>query len=363
MIGLTGLYIHIPFCKSKCPYCDFNSYAGKMQYEEQYIKSLVIEAESFKGAKIDTIYIGGGTPTFLDTNNLVKIIETINKLFNIIEAAEFTIEANPATIDKEKLEILKESGVNRISIGVQSFNPLALKALGRIHSAEDTISGIYEARAAGIDNISIDLMFSLPGQTEEMWAEDLKTAVSFDISHISCYGLKIEEGTPFYNRGVMPLNEDTDRRMYHNAVDILNKNGFEQYEISNFARNKKYSKHNLLYWNCMEYIGLGAGAHSYLNGRRYNNIVDIIEYIGNINERKNIIENISVLSDKDKAVERLIMGLRLNSGIENEVFQKLECEDKIVEYIKEGFMTEKDGKTAFTLKGFDVSNYILSDLI
>lgn len=360
---MKGLYIHIPFCISKCPYCDFNSYAGKMQYVKQYIESLILEATAFKEAEIQTVYIGGGTPTCLEKNDILYLFECINKNFKLMQGAEITIEANPATIDKDKLKSLKDAGINRISIGVQSFDSGMLKALGRIHSANDARRAVNDARLAGFDNISIDLMFSLPGQTLETWAQDLRAAVSLDISHISCYGLKIEQGTPFYSKNIKPLNEELDRAMYLAAIELLDKNGFEQYEISNFARDKKYSKHNLCYWKCKEYIGLGAGAHSYTDGERYSNTKDLCEYIQKIRRGQSVKENSIILTERDVLVEQLIMGMRLCEGVNKSIFEKLNCQNKIKKYTEAGYMVEKNGKIAFSVNGFDVSNYILSDLI
>ena len=354
---MRGLYIHIPFCKSKCPYCDFNSYANMFDIAEDYTNAIIREMQEYPGCKIGTVYFGGGTPSAINPKYIAKILEAAKKHFDISEDAEITMEANPGTL--ENADIYKEAGINRISLGVQSFDNGLLKMLGRIHSADDAKNAVYMLKQAGFDNISIDLMFSLTGQTTEMWKKDIETAVSLPITHISCYGLKVEEGTPFAKSGIMPQSEEVDRTLYHMLIDILKKNGFLQYEISNFALAGFESRHNLVYWKCGEYIGLGAGAHSYFDGSRYNNIYNVGNYI----KGGKIRENICHLSDKDKAAEKIILQMRLTEGVNRDILNINVGNEKIDEYIRLGYMQQVDGKVAFTTLGMDVSNYILSDLI
>ncbi|MBR2471206.1 MAG: radical SAM family heme chaperone HemW [Clostridia bacterium] len=354
---MRGLYIHIPFCRSKCPYCDFNSYANIFDLAEDYTNAVICEMSEYPSCKIGTVYFGGGTPSAINPQYIAKILEAAKKHFDIAEGAEITMEANPGTL--ESVEVYKEAGINRISLGVQSFNDNLLKTLGRIHSGEDAKNAVYMLKKAGFDNISIDLMFSLPGQTPEMWKKDIEIALSLPITHISCYGLKVEEGTPFAKSGVTPQDEETDRHLYHMLIDALKENGFSQYEISNFALAGFESRHNLVYWKCGEYIGLGAGAHSYFEGSRYNNIYNVGKYI----KGGKIRENICHLSDKDKAEEKIILQMRLTEGVNRDILNINVGNEKIDEYIRMGYMQTVGDKVAFTTDGMDVSNYILSDLI
>ena len=354
---MRGLYIHIPFCKSKCPYCDFNSYANIFDLAEDYANAVIREMQEYPGCKIGTVYFGGGTPSAINPKYIAKILEAAKKHFDISEDAEITMEANPGTL--ENADIYKEAGINRISLGVQSFNDNLLKTLGRIHSGDDAKNAVHMLKKAGFDNISVDLMFSLPGQTPEMWEKDIETAISLPITHISCYGLKVEDGTPFAKSGVTPQDEEMDRTLYHMLIDTLKENGFLQYEISNFALAGFESRHNLVYWKCGEYIGLGASAHSYFDGSRYNNIYNVGKYI----KGGEIRENICRLSDKDKAEEKIILQMRLTEGVNRDILNINVGNEKIDEYIRMGYMRRVGDKVAFTTDGMDVSNYILSDLI
>lgn len=357
---IRGLYVHIPFCRSKCPYCDFNSYAGALEYEERYIEAVLEEAKEFEGMEVCTVYMGGGTPSVLSGKSLRRLMAGLKSIFKISADAEVTVEINPGTVDGTKLLLLKEIGINRLSIGIQSFDERTLKTLGRIHSPEDAKNVVFEAQKLGFENVSVDLMFSIPGQSVCEFENGVKTAVDLGVRHISCYGLKIEPGTVFYKKGVKCLSDDIDREMYGSAKKILEENGFLRYEISNFSKKGAESKHNLLYWKCAEYIGLGCGAHSYVNGKRYSNIKGIEEYISSPGK---IRENICVLSEYDKTEERLIMGMRLEEGAEYELIRILGTEDILKKYIAMGYIKKENEKIKFTDRGFDVSNYILSELI
>ncbi len=354
---MRGLYVHIPFCVSKCAYCDFNSYAGKEKYMGEYVSALLKEAYFYKGEAVDTVYIGGGTPTTLPQTEMERLISRLKDIFKISENAEFTVEMNPCTANSQYLKSINRAGINRISMGAQSFNDDLLKTLGRRHKSEDVFTSVKLCRDAGFKNLSIDLMFSLPGQTFENWQDTLEKAILCKPDHISCYGLKIEEGTPFYNNGVEPLPDELDRKMYHYAIEFLGKCGYNQYEISNFAQVGKESRHNLKYWHCEEYFGLGAGAHAYLNGVRKYNVAPIDEYIKRIEETGSAVAEETVLTCEDKEAERLIMGLRLTEGIDKNLVKDADV------YIKHGFMESVGENIRFTTKGFDVSNEILSKLI
>ncbi len=356
--AMKGLYVHIPFCRNKCPYCDFNSYAGREDKMEAYFSGLKKEAEEFRGENICTVYIGGGTPSIADEKLVSDMLGGFYENFRIDKNAEITIEANPATLSESKLKAYLDCGINRISIGVQSFNDEMLKKIGRIHNADEAYEAVLLTHKSGFENISCDFMFALPGQTVQSLKADLEKAAKLPITHISCYGLKIEEGTQFYKNNIRPADEELYIKMYDRSVQTLEKYGFKRYEISNFAKNGLVSRHNMLYWQCREYIGLGAGAHSYINGRRYSNVRDIDEYLHNFPK-----ENIEILTERDKLVEKLIMGMRLSEGVEKDTVKQLGTEKKLDSFIKNGFVQENNEKISFTPKGINVSNYILSELI
>ncbi len=353
---MRGLYVHIPFCKNKCPYCDFNSYAGKKDIFDEYIARLIKEAKKFRNEKIGTIYLGGGTPSVLSGEQISVLLGNLLNIFDVERDAEIIIEVNPGTVTKDKLKTFFSAGINRLSVGVQSFNDDMLKILGRIHTASQAEDVIKTAQDVGFENISADFMFSYQGQTEKIWLEDVEKACKSGVKHISCYGLKVEKNTPFFRSGMKNLPEETDRKMQQAAVRLLEENGFMRYEISNFAKKGYESRHNLIYWHCGEYIGLGAGAHSYYQGERYSNILSPEEYI--------LSENASVgrekIGDEDKRVEKLIMGMRLSEGTNESLVSDKKALKK---YISLGYIKKSGENIAFTDKGFDISNYILSDLI
>ena len=270
---MTGIYIHIPFCIKKCSYCDFVSYENRLADAESYVAALLREMESYCGVQVDTVYIGGGTPTALPPHLLVRILEGVRTCFSLAEDAEITVEANPATFCTEGFEALFKAGVNRISLGAQSFNDRELLALGRIHTAEQTKQTVAAIREAGIQNISLDLMFSLPGQTKESLFFSLKEAISLAPEHLSCYSLTLCEDTPLCDavragKLILP-DDDTDRDFYALLCDMLAQHGYEHYEISNFARRGYRARHNTKYWIRAPYIGLGVAAHSFYCGRRF----------------------------------------------------------------------------------------------
>lgn len=365
-----GIYVHIPFCKQKCLYCDFNSYAGQETKIHQYCSALIKEIVSFNGEKdVDTIYFGGGTPTFIPAENLVQILNAIIEKFNVSDDAEITIECNPGTIDKKGLKYLKESGFNRLSIGLQSADDLMLKTLGRIHSFEDFCVCVKSAREAEFDNLSFDLMYALPNQTMDIWKDTLDKVLKFNPEHISCYGLKIEEGTPFYYKKLNLPDEDLTCEMYDYLVKYLNINGYNRYEISNFAKTDKESKHNLKYWKCYDFIGFGAGAYSCINNERFSNCLSITEYCERI-EKFEAVVNEEELTYNDLMSEFCFLGLRLKDGISVIDFKKRfnrEIGDVFGEVIekniKRGTMIYENGRYFIHEKYVYVSNSIMCDFI
>ncbi|MCX7694565.1 MAG: radical SAM family heme chaperone HemW [Caloramator sp.] len=361
---MKGLYVHIPFCKSKCFYCDFNSIVN-IEYQDEYIEALIKEIDSLKEKNFDTIFIGGGTPTILSINNLEKLLYRISKFI----PSEFTIEANPGTLNREKLKILKKYGINRLSIGLQSTDNSILKRLGRIHTYEEFLANYYDAKSLGFNNINVDLMFNLPNQKGEEFLKTILNVTKLNPQHISCYSLIIEEGTKFYDLyqrdELKLLDEDEERVLYHTMISILIDNGYRQYEISNFAKLGYECKHNIIYWSDEEYIGVGAGAHSYIKGIRYSNVKDIKQYIYDINNDGNAIDEKNVLTKEEHMSEFMFLGLRMNCGININKFKNKFSQDIMEVYgdeiidLKDKGLIEKCGENIrLTEKGRDLSNLV-----
>lgn len=367
---MKGLYVHIPFCIKKCNYCDFNSSAAPDDLKERYIESLICEMGKYKGEECDTVYIGGGTPTSLKAELLEKVLFGIRDNFKISQVAEFTVEMNPKTADMEKLKLMRDSGVNRLSVGVQSFCDNELRALGRVHTAEDAKEAIQLAKKAGFSNISIDLMSAVPYQTKESFAKSLDAAISQNPEHISCYSLILEEGTPLFNAvkmGEVTLcDEDTERELYDYGVDTLEKNGHFRYEISNFAKKGKESRHNLKYWNMEEYIGIGLSAHSFLGGVRFSDTDSMEEY----NNHHFESGKKEILTKEDMMSEFMFLGLRKTEGVSKKAFFDRFGEDMtsvfqkpIERFLKMGFLLEENGKIRLSREAVSVSNQIMCEFI
>ncbi|MDU1411510.1 MAG: radical SAM family heme chaperone HemW [Clostridium sp.] len=371
----TGLYIHIPFCKMKCHYCDFPSYSGKEALMVDYARALSAEIESAcEDKEITTIFIGGGTPTYLCIEGW-KIIEKAIKKLNIVkEGFEFTIEGNPKTFNKNQLEIFKAMGVNRISMGLQASQECHLKTLGRIHSFEDFKNSFTMVRESGINNINVDLMFGLPGQSLKEWMETLKVVTDLNPEHLSCYSLIIEEGTKFYNlyesgKLILPT-EDTERDMYEKAIPYLKERGYFQYEISNFSKKGYECKHNLIYWSLENYIGCGSSSHSYLNGVRYRNEEKVETYIKSMKEKGSALVETMTNEVKDEMEEFMFLGLRKIEGISIEEFSnrfKVSIynvyKDVIEKYLNLKLLTLKGDRLFLTEKGIELSNQVMADFI
>jgi len=377
-MNLISLYIHIPFCEKKCYYCDFSSYGGKKHLIDDYITSLKKEIVLYKSVlddyKINTIFFGGGTPSILSGNQIAEIMETVDKYFSIEAGAEVSMEANPGTLTYDKLKRYYESGINRLSIGLQACQNNLLRTLGRIHSFENYIKNLEEARNAGFSNINTDLMFSLPGQKKSNWEESLEKIVSLEIPHISAYSLIVEEETPFYdwvkNRKILLPDEEVELKMYHYTIEYLEKNGYNHYEISNFAKPGFQCKHNLIYWQNKSYIGLGSGAHSYFNKKRFSNVNQIEEYISLLKESKVPIENETDVSIKDEISETMFLGLRMMEGVSIEEFTKrfnispFEIYKSQINKFKEQNLLYWDEKhIKLTQKGVDLSNIVFQEML
>lgn len=369
-----SLYIHIPFCKQKCLYCDFPSYSGKEKFIDEYIDALNKEIlNKCRKYKIISIFIGGGTPSYLDENNLESLLQTIN-LLNFSENMEFTVECNPGTLNEKKLSIMKNNNVNRISMGLQSTNDNLLKEIGRIHTFEEFKKNYHSARKAGFENINMDLMFGLPDQKVEDWIATLEDAVSLNPEHISAYSLIIEEGTCFYklydNDKLNLPTEEEERKMYVLTKKFLEEHGYHQYEISNYSKTGRECFHNKIYWKCNEYLGLGVSASSFVDEKRFKNIDSISEYIEKINNNEDITENVHINDMKDDMEEFMFMGLRMIEGISIKEFKRrfgkdvFEIyDDAIKNNVQKGLLVMDPEKLYLSPKGIEVSNYVMSDFI
>ena len=362
-LGFLGLYIHIPFCVKKCNYCDFNSFDNLNELKQPYTNALIKEInDSVYNDVIDSVFIGGGTPTSLDISMLIDIINAVKSNFTL-QNAEFTVEVNPATLDKAGFIMLKNAGVNRISFGLQSANDDELLTLGRIHTYIDFEKSYNLAVECGFDNINVDLMFSLPSQNLEKWSYTLEKVVGLSPQHISCYSLIVEENTPFYEMDFDHPTEDIDREIYDYTIKFLSENGYKHYEISNFAKENKECQHNIKYWRRGQYIGFGAGAHSLYNDVRFENEENIEEYI-----RNNCITKTS-LTKEEIISEYIFLGLRMTNGISLKEFYNLfgidfttEYADIISKYTALNLM-KIDDRCYLTIDGLNVSNKIMAEFL
>lgn len=375
MKNTVALYIHIPFCKNKCFYCDFPSFSGKESLMIDYAKALSKEIyETCHDKLISTIFIGGGTPTYLCIEGWKIIAESIKKLKFVNEDFEFTVEGNPNSFKEEQLEIFKEIGVNRISMGLQAMQNHHLKAIGRIHTIEDFEKSYSMVREYGFNNINVDLMFGLPNQTLEQWVESLEKAIKLNPEHLSCYSLIIEEGTKFHNlyenETLLLPNEEVERDMYAVTKEILKKNGYEQYEISNYAKRGLECKHNKIYWELKNYVGCGSSSHSYMNGIRYRNESNIEKYIERINTRNTAVVEEIKNSLNDDIEEFMFLGLRLTEGISILEFQQrfgvsiYDKYSKVIEkYVDLKLLNLENGRVFLTDKGMEFSNQVMAEFI
>jgi oxygen-independent coproporphyrinogen-3 oxidase len=319
---LAGIYIHIPFCIKKCPYCDFYSITDQ-SLKQPFIEALIREMQMVSRPSLvcDTLYFGGGTPSVFKAKNIERIIENVYRLFNFLHDTEITIEVNPGTVKHEHLTEYKSVGINRINIGVQSFNDEFLNFLGRIHSSNDADLTIRGARKAGFDNIGIDLIYGIPGQTKKMWLSDLQSAIEFEPEHLSCYMLTYEKGTPLDRERrqgkFKPVAGSLLAELFETTMEYLTAHGYVQYEISNFAKSaSKISRHNFKYWSFSPYLGFGPSAHSFIEPRRYWNCRSVKKYIENIKEGRVPIEEKEILSKEQRMMEMVYLGLRKTDGID-----------------------------------------------
>ena len=355
-----GLYIHIPFCKSKCAYCDFYSLArGEERMDacaEALAASLREIAPRAAGHSVDTVYFGGGTPSYLGAARLERLLDTVLSCYDVAEEAEITAEANPESArSSEELGRLRRAGFNRISLGMQSARDAELRAVGRVHTASDTVAAVEAIRAAGFDNLSLDLIYGLPGQTREAWRNNLDAAMALSPEHLSCYGLKVEPGTPLFARreSLSLPDDDAQADMYLDAVDILAARGWEQYEISNFARPGFASRHNLKYWTLGEYLGFGPGAHSDFGGRRFALARDLDAFLAG----KRLYSEDAAISPREREAERVMLGLRLTKGLPAEDLKP--AENVLRACARHGLAEQTGEYWRLTPQGFLVSNAVI----
>ena len=374
---LNGLYVHIPFCIRKCPYCDFLSFPGAERGDFSHYAALAARQMKVwrdEDLHVDTIFFGGGTPTLLGAENLTRILDAARENFNVEQNAEITLEANPGTVDFPMLRALKNAGFNRISFGVQSFCDETLRRIGRIHSASEAIDAVHMAQDAGIARVSVDLISALPHQTLREIEENAETAASLGVTHVSCYDLTIAQDTPFGTlaaQGNLPLpDEDTSLLMQQRVCEILNAAGFERYEISNYAKDGAVARHNLHYWHNDDYIGVGCGAHGRFRNMRYVQAETLSEYESDVQAGRRWHECEEVISTFDDAAETLMLGMRLKEGVDFSALLSRLPEDTVKmwerlsqKYESLGLVTLKNGRLCPTSRGWEVQNAWLSTFL
>ncbi|MGI5962138.1 MAG: radical SAM family heme chaperone HemW [Lawsonibacter sp.] len=372
-----GIYLHIPFCHSKCDYCDFYSLAGREGQMDAYQKALLAHLEETaplaRGIGVDTVYFGGGTPSYYGAKRLVQLLQVVQKKFSVEKGAEITLEANPDSVTAKELKTLRKAGFNRLSLGMQSACLEELAAVHRPHTVHQVDQAVAAAKKAGFRNLSLDLIYGLPGQTMDSWKATVEHALSLIPQHLSCYGLKVESGTPLCARveaGENLPDDDLQADEYLWTVGRLARAGLEQYEISNFAKPGYESQHNLRYWFTRPYIGFGPGAHSDFGGRRYAFVRDLDRYITGVLEGGNILESQELIPLRERSGEYLMLRLRTAVGIEEWEYRRdyfmefAPLEARLIEFAQSGWAEKtQSGRWRLTPKGFLVSNQLIGDLL
>ena len=371
-----GIYIHIPFCASKCSYCDFYSLAGCDQrmpeYQQALLAHLEESAHAIRNYEVDSIYFGGGTPSYYGAERIAELFDALKRNGNVRLDAEVTVECNPDSVTPKDLKLLRQEGVTRLSIGVQASDNDLLKLIGRRHNFQQAKRAFQEAREAGFDNLSLDLMYGLPSQTKSDWAETLAKVVELHPEHLSCYGLKLEPGTQMYedyhDSPILP-DEDEQADMYSYAAEMLERYGYKQYEISNFCAPGFESKHNLKYWNLDDYMGFGPGAHSCVGNLRYSFVKDLKKYIYGVEHKTSIVDEYQQVDPLERAVEYIMLAMRTNRGISEEDYRVRTQSDwkpisKVLRaFAEKGWAEQTDGRWHFTVPGFLISNTLIGILL
>mgnify|MGYP000061405827 FL=1 len=359
-----GLYLHIPFCKAKCIYCDFYSLPHSEERMDAYAaalrRDLIRRAPDARDHTVDTVYFGGGTPSYLGADRLCRILETVFAHYRVDKTAEITTEANPDSArEVSALRQLREAGFNRISLGMQSASDDELRLIGRVHTHKETVEAVHAARAAGFDNVSLDLIYGLPEQTMAHWRENLQAAIALEPEHLSCYGLKIEEGTPLDRKkdALRIPDDDEQAEEYLATVELLEKAGYAQYEISNFARPGRKSRHNLKYWTMQEYLGFGPGAHSDFGGRRFAYARDLSAYI----RGEEHLSESACPAPREREEERVMLALRTARGLDLSALREdtRDAEAVLEECARHGLSKKENGRWRLTPQGFLVSNAVI----
>ena len=369
----SSAYVHIPFCTQICYYCDFSKVFIKNQPVDAYLEHLIQETRSYEIGKLRTLYIGGGTPTALSAQQLAYLLTELPKVMDLSEVEEFTIEANPGDLDPDKIAVLKNSRVNRVSLGVQTFDNKMLKKIGRSHQEQDIYDNIRHLKQAGFDNISIDLIYALPGQTMEQVKENVAKAIDLDIPHMSLYSLILENHTVFMNRmrrGKLPLpKEELEAEMFEYIIEELEKAGFEHYEISNFSKPGFESRHNLMYWDNAEYYGLGAGASGYVNGVRYKNHGPIRHYMQAVEEGNARVQE-EHLTQTEMMEEEMFLGLRKKTGVSKKRFEEKfsvnfdqQYGPVVEELTQQGLLVPDDKQVRMTKRGLFLGDTVAEKFI
>ena len=372
-----GIYVHVPFCRSKCQYCDFYSATNKEDrlldgYLDAVCQHIREAGQLAPQYVVDTVYFGGGTPSFFGADGLARILTVIRKYFDVSHQAEITFEANPDSVSDKLLRRLRNEGFNRVSLGIQCDDDEILKKIGRPHSYAQAVTAVQRIRKAGFRNLSLDLMYGLPGQSLEDWEATLQNVLSLAPEHISCYGLKVEEGTPLYEyqKYCNLADDDTQADMYLSAVEILRQHGYRQYEISNFCKKGNVSRHNLKYWTGGEYLGFGPDASSDYAGQRFSAVRDLHSYIQGIAGGEPVLREVQQIPMRERAGEYLMMRLRLSSGLDPRAYERkymlpfAPLEKKLLHYRQQGLAQKTfDGRWHLTPQGFLLSNTIISDLL
>lgn len=371
-----GIYIHIPFCARKCNYCDFLSAPAKREqirrYTEMLCEEIRLNQELLTKYRVDTVFIGGGTPSYLTLEDMDRILQALYKNVHFAESIEFTVECNPRTVDKKKLEFYYESGINRISFGLQSAIADELRNLGRIHSWADFLECYHQAKEAGFVNINVDLMSGIPGQTVKSYEETCRKVLALQPQHLSAYSLIIEEGTPFFEKysETPPVTEELDRSLYALTKQIFAEQGYHRYEISNYSQPGMECRHNLKYWLMEEYLGFGLGAASLLDQCRFKNEVDMQNYVSKLHRKEKPWSVEEKLTEKDAMEEFMFLGLRKCEGISEQEFRekfhrRIEevYHQTIVSMEEKELLKREKGRIALTDKGLDVSNYVMAEFI
>lgn len=371
-----GLYLHIPFCKQKCDYCDFYSLAGNQDRMEDYLKALTLHLEEVapraEGFTVDSVYIGGGTPSVFGEERLKRLLKTVDKYYHLERHCETTVEVNPDSVTPRLLKVLRKGGVNRISMGVQSCHDEELAQVNRPHTFAQAQAAVEMIRSAGFTNLNLDLIFGLPDQTMAGWQESVEAVLALEPEHLSLYGLTLEEGTPLWQRRDQLTLADGDQQadMYLWAVERLAQAGYDQYEISNFAKEGKRSRHNLKYWMSREYVGFGPGAHSDFGGRRYSYVRDLERYIDGMLSGGKIVDASELIPFEERGYEYLMLRLRTVTGIDGVEYNRTfrmnfdPLEELLCRYRDQGWaVQEESGRWHFTPQGFLLSNQLIGELL